>query len=201
MKKVLLSSVLALGCLLSSVNLNAEEKKEKELTWWQEKLIMYIPNRVMDVLDIFSVSVGAGPKIGLEGRVTRIVTAGAGIGAAAKLEKGYNRQYGALVDDGYNLDFLFLSAEENKTVKSTRFIKKLDVDRVTAVLPGDNVYDFYDGARDYWSIGASAALGLDISADIHIIEIFDMITGFFFIDLKADDMDVYDVAHTRKYKL
>ena len=46
-----------------------------------DKLVMYVPNRVLDVLDIFSLSVGAGPVAKAELRATRLATAGAGIGA------------------------------------------------------------------------------------------------------------------------
>ena len=193
--------VCAIAFSFLSTGYAGESGSKYELNWWQDKLIMYVPNRVMDVLDIFSLSVGAGPVVGIDARVTRAITAGAGVGAVAKLEKGYNRQYGAVVEDGYNIDFLFLSAEKKETVNATRFIKRIDVDRICAVWPNDEVYDFYEGARDYWSVGVSLAAIVDIDFDIHPVEILDMLTGFFFIDLKGDDLEVYDVANTREIDL
>jgi len=202
MKKFLSSAVLAVSLTFGfgAVTYGADDDVY-ELPQWGEAVIMYVPNRVLDVLDIFSLSAGAGPIVGLDLRLTRLATAGAGVGASAKLVKGYNRQYGVALEEGYNLDLLMLSCEKKETHMSSRFIKKIDIDRTTLVTPNDRVYNFYDGSRDYWSIGFSAAAIAEVEFDLHLVEVVDFITGIFFIDLKADDLDVYEVAGTREIKL
>ena len=202
MKKIFRTAVAALALTFGfGSNTFAQEEDSYELTHWDAKLIMYIPNRVMDALDIFSLSLGAGPVVGADLRFTRVLTGGAGIGASAKLVKGYNRQYGVKLEEGYNLDLFVFSAEKQETVMASRFIERIDIERSALITPNDRVYDFYEGARDYWSIGASLALIVDVEFDFHLIEVFDLITGVFFIDLKADDMSVYDVAGTRDVNL
>lgn len=202
MKKFLRTAVTAVALTFGfGSNLFADDNDTYELSGWQEELIMYVPNRIMDALDIFSLSIGAGPVIGADVRATRLVTVGAGAGAAVKVVKGYHRQYGVELQEGYNIDFLMYSIEKQQTDMASRFINRIDIDRTCIVTPDDRVYDFYEGARDYWSIGASLALILDVDVDVHPVEIFDFVTGIFCIDLCADDMSVYDVAGTREIEL
>ena len=195
MKKFLSSAVLAIT-LTFGFNADAFEIPE-----WGESVIMYAPNRVMDVLDIFSLSVGVGPVAKLGARVTRFITVGGGIGAAAKLVKGYDRQYGVNLEEGYNLDLLMFTSEKQVTHLASRFVDKIDIETIGAVTPNDRIYNFYEGSRDYWSIGVSAAAIAEVDFDLHIIEIFDLVAGIFFIDLRADDLDVYSVAGTREIEL
>ncbi len=59
--------------------------------------------------------------------------------------------------------------------------------------PGERIYEFYNGARDYWELGGSLALGLAGSLALHPVEIADFLTGIFFIDLKDDDITGEDL--------
>ena len=52
-----------------------------------EKLLFYIPNRIVDALDTFSVSLGFGPVIEARLMATRAIDTGAGIGMCAKAYK------------------------------------------------------------------------------------------------------------------
>jgi len=198
MKKIF-SSVIVMISLTFCMNSQAYE-----LSDFEQSLVMYVPNRVMDTLDIFSLSAGLGPKAALQLRASRVVTAGGSIGGTAKLVKAYDRQYGYAVEDAdqnYAADLFFFTAEKNVTLVSSRFVDKLDIERIGAITPSDRVYDFYEGSRDYWSIGFSVALIGDVEFDLHLLEVFDLIGGIFLIDFKADDYDVYSVAGTREVEL
>jgi len=166
-----------------------------------DKLVMYVPNRVLDVLDIFSLSVGVGPVAKAELRATRLATVGAGIGATAKLVKENNRQYGLRTARGYDITALMFSAEKKETDWATRLVMRIDIEKIGVATPTERVYDFYDGARDYWTIGASLGLIAQVDFDVHVVEIVDLVTGIFFIDIKADDLDIYQVAGTRDVEL
>lgn len=51
------------------------------------------------------------------------------------------------------------------------------------------IYDLRKGARDYWEIGGTLGLGLiEARVSIHPVDILDAVLGFFFIDIKGDDL-------------
>ena len=60
-----------------------------------EKLVLYVPNRVVDLFDLFSVNIGFGPKAQLELMCTRMVGGGFSVGTSAMLYKDCNRQHPA----------------------------------------------------------------------------------------------------------
>lgn len=156
---------------------------------WGDKLIMYIPNRVMDFLDIGSGTIGIGPKVKWETRYTRVATLGAGIGASAKLMKAPNRQIGVAAEEGYDATVLWFTAEKKDMYRNSRYIKKVDFEKVGVNKPTEKLYDFYDGPRDYWAFGQSIALLIDLEYDLHPVEFVDFLAGFLFIDIKADDYE------------
>ena len=73
---------------------------------------LYIPNRLIDALDTFTLNMGVGPVVRCELRGTRAVQGGGGIGATAKVIKDYNRQYGACLQNGWNWEFISVAAED-----------------------------------------------------------------------------------------
>ena len=184
--------LLKLVTILLMVSLYSPVKAEG----WGQKLIMYIPNRVMDFLDIGSGAIGFGPKAKLEARYTRLATFGAGVGASAKLMKGANRQIGVAAEEGYNATALCFTTEKQDMYRNSRLVKKVDIEKVGINTPDERLYDFYDGARDYWAIGYSAALLLELEYNLHPVEFVDFLAGFFFIDFKADDYE-YDEVFTK----
>ena len=75
-----------------------------------KKLLMYIPNRLLDLLDIVSVELKSGAVIGAEARDTRAFGIGGEVGTYGSALKGYNRQYGFAVTEGAEGQFFFGSA-------------------------------------------------------------------------------------------
>ncbi|MDD5728046.1 MAG: hypothetical protein PHV59_05725, partial [Victivallales bacterium] len=59
--------------------------------------------------------------------------------------------------------------------------------------PNERLYEFYNGARDYWAFGGDLALGFAGSLAIHPVEIADFLAGIFFIDFKEDDITGEDL--------
>lgn len=57
------------------------------------------------------------------------------------------------------------------------------------------LYDFYDGERDFWRIGGALGLLLEGELYIHPVEFADFVTGIFFIDLRADDLTSDDFGY------
>ena len=157
-----------------------------------EKLALYIPNRLIDALDLFSVNLGVGPIVEIQMMGTRAVWGGAGIGMAWKAYKGYNRQYGFGTEQGWYWSFVVVSGEEYGVVNNTSLVKKYFEHRDGFPTPDRWPYNYFDGARDYWQIGGS--LGCLVTGDlyIHPVEWFDFALGFLLIDVKGDDLTFDD---------
>ncbi len=166
----------------------ASDKTELVKNPWWGVALLYIPNRVLDALDIFDIGIGVGPTVKAQGWITRYFSFGAGIGSSAMLIKGYNRQYGAALQSGWSASFLCYTAEQSERYDTTRGIQKYFINYKGVPSLGENVYNFWHGARDLYAIGGELAVGVDIQAAIHPVAIGDFIAGIFLIDPKGDDL-------------
>ena len=158
-----------------------------------DKIALYLPNRFLDALDTFTVSLGVGPVIRAELHATRGFAFGAGAGAKVMAIKGCNRQYGVAREEGYDISFAMFNRVNLTRDGQSRLVQPFSIDEDGFPLPNQRLYEFYNGARDYWGIGGSLALGLAGTVAIHPIEIADFVTGIFFIDLKGDDLTGEDL--------
>ena len=157
-----------------------------------EKLLFYIPNRLVDALDSFSVNLGFGPVVQARLMATRACDVGAGIGMSAKAYKSHNRQYGFGIEEGWYWSFIFVGEESYSVIDSTSLVARYVEMRAGFPDPGQRVYDFFGGPRDYWAFGGALALLIDGEVYIHPVEIADFVLGFFFIDIKQDDFTLED---------
>jgi hypothetical protein len=157
------------------------------------KIALYFPNRILDALDSFSVSVGVGPVIRAEVHATRGFAFGGGAGAEVMAIKGCNRQYGVCRQAGYDLSFAMFNRVNMTRDGQSRLVVPFVIDEDGFPVPNERLYELYNGARDYWAIGGSLSLGLATSVAIHPIELADFVTGIFFIDLKDDDLTGEDL--------
>lgn len=183
MKKFMFLSVLALSLTMGSSSRAAV----------LDTLLLYIPNRAVDFVDTFSVCLGFGPAAHGHVWVTRAVGFGGGVGATAQVVKEINRQYGTALIDGWESSFMVISAEDKKLTEGTRGVKDYYYYSTGIPLPDEQIYNFYDGARDYWSFGVHAALLGELQLEFHPVELGDFVSGFFFIDLKGDDFTADDL--------
>lgn len=157
-----------------------------------EKLLFYIPNRIVDALDFVTLSLGVGPVIEARLMATRAIDVGLGAGMAAKGYKLHNRQYGFGLEEGWYWSFIFVGEEDFSVFESTSLVSKYTETRAGFPEPTQRVYDFFDGPRDYWAFGGALGLGLDGELYVHPVELADFILGFFLIDIKDDDFTLED---------
>ena len=183
MKRVLLGAALAL------VMTAGFESKAAGIA---DKLLLYVPYRIVDTVDIVSISLGMGPTAKLEGRATRAFDLGAGVGPTIKVIKGYNRQYGLAKENGWNTAFTCISAEDYTRTGNIGYAQEFIYQETGMPLPSEKIYNVDKGARDYYGIGASAALLIAADVEVHPVDIADLVTGFFFYDLKGDDFTLED---------
>lgn len=184
MKKILFICV----CTMMMVTAGSSAKADV-----LDKIALYLPNRFLDALDTFTVSLGVGPVIRAELHATRGFAFGAGAGAKVMAIKGCNRQYGVGREEGYDISFAMFNRVNLTRDGQSRLVQPFSIDEDGFPLPNQRLYEFYNGARDYWGIGGSLALGLAGTVAIHPIEIADFVTGIFFIDLKGDDLTGEDL--------
>ena len=156
---------------------------------WGEKIAFYLPNRILDALDSFSVNLGVGPTAEARLMFTRYCDIGAGWnGGTAKAFKDYNRQYGGGIEEGWYWSLICAGEEEYRMTAGTSLMD-LYVERYAGFpSPLTRTYNFVDGPRDFWAIGGSLGFILDGNLYIHPLELVDFVLGFFFIDIKNDDL-------------
>ncbi len=160
-----------------------------------EGIVFYVPHRIIDAVDVFSMTLGFGPTARLKVFATRDFAFGAGVGVDAALVKQINRQYGAGLESGWDTSFALISAEHSQRESSVGSVKDFYYYSTGTPSPRENVYKFYDGARDFWSLGVEAGVGLvEFTFELHPVEIADFVTGWVFIDIKDDDFGVEDIS-------
>ena len=180
MKKFLLVLML---CAASFCTVKADEIN------WGEKLALYLPSRVLDALDMFSVNVGLGANVEARLSFTRYCDIGLGWnGRTFKAYKDFNRQYALGVEENWYWSFIFVGEEQYRVLDGSVLLDKYVECRAGIPVPESRTYDFYTGPRDFWAIGGSLGLLLDGDLYIHPVEIADFLLGIFFVDIRKDDL-------------
>ena len=167
-------------------------------------VLLWLPNRIMDFTDIFSVGIGFGGfKAGA--RVTRAIDFNAGDGFYYVLRKDYNRWIAASLEQGHSLSFIYFGTEDYRVDDSAGFklwafpIENKEVLYKAQHInyqynwwenPVEGYYDMRNGTRDWFEIAAEIGLGPYVRVAIHPVEIADFLLGIFFIDIKKDDVSL-----------
>ena len=186
MKKIVLMLMAAAAIFAAVPSARASENETVE------KLVLYVPNRVVDLFDLFSVSLGFGPKAQLELMCTRFISGGFSVGTSAMLYKDCNRQYGWGLQNGWHWQVPGFMQEDLERVRTSRLVKSYWESFLGMPSPYQYVYSFNNGARDYWQIGGGGGLLVTADGYVNPVEWLDFALGFFFIDIKDDDFTFED---------
>jgi hypothetical protein len=182
-KHRLAAILIGIGMLFSaSASVHAQSQ-------WVDKVTLYFPNRVLDLLDVFSLNIGVGLTAHASLRATHELEIGGGVATTAQMVKDYNRQYGFASRNGYYSGagpFVSTNMERRPAVL---LAKEYWWDKDGLVTPSDEIFLPKEGAIDFWEIGGSLGLGvIEADVSIHPVEILDAVLGFFFIDITDDDL-------------
>lgn len=189
MKKVIFAAAVAFGLLFSAPLKAAESSAASEfIDTLPEKLVFYIPNRLIDALDSFSVNLGAGLVAQARLMCTRAIDVGAGWGTTAKLYKSHNRQYGVGIEEMWYYSLISIGEEHYSMLNNSPWVDNYVEMRAGIPDPTVRTYDFFKGPRDYWAIGGSLGFLIDGDLYLHPVEIVDFVLGFLLIDIKQDDL-------------
>ena len=146
-------------------------------------ILWYLPNRVCDLIDCFTVEVGVG-EIGFDVALTRYCTFGAGIGSSYMTGWSVNDQNGIYKQQSWYADFFNLragSTYRRPVLGDYRSIYGSFSGPVDVAAMLDN------GAEDPFAIGVKAGCYVGVNFQLHPVEFLDFLAGFIFIDFKGDD--------------
>lgn len=152
------------------------------------KALYYIPNLLLDAFDIVDMTFGAGSQFSAEMHLTYGCQVGGWNGGNYFIGKGCNRQFGGGYLDGTNFG-LFVGSYANIIGDESFGTYKNFIMNAPGFSPLSwNEDAFRDGDLDYFAIGGRFGWMLNISFDIHLIEVADLAAGVIMIDLKGDDL-------------
>jgi hypothetical protein len=151
----------------------AEEGKPAETVKTEEpksvlhKVAMYIPNRILDVLDIARLRLRVGPGVAVEARATKVVSAFVG---------SYASVYAGLPGPR--------NRPTPKLPIGVESLSGIQASLADATVSGEVGPDY--GPTEV-GVGVQALIvGFDVG--IEPLEIVDLVTGLFFIDIRGDDL-------------
>ena len=182
-KHCLAALLIGIGMLFSaSASVHAQSQ-------WMDKVTLYFPNRILDVLDVFSLNLGVGLTAHASLRATHEAEIGGGFSATAQMIKDQNRQYGFARRNGVYSGIGPIVATNMERRPAFLLAKEYWWDQDGLVTPSDEIFLPKEGAFDFWEIGGSLGLGvIEADVSIHPVEILDAVLGFFFIDITDDDL-------------
>ena len=144
-------------------------------------------NRVLDVFDI--VTLEFGPQGGAYVDVHATHAVRADIGAGGGMMIGWSQKRELAVGCGHitGLGLMPFSVEGGGTTRvGTAGARNASFNQVGLNRPSDYIYQHQ---RDYWALGTRVVAGAaGARVDVHPVEIFDALTGFFFFDPLRDDI-------------
>ena len=184
MKKIIFAGVVAV-MMFCGTNVQANG--------WGEKILLYIPNRIVDLTDLFTVSIGLGGTVRAELMATELIKVGGGYDfGSVRAYKDWNRQYGLGTQKGWYWALISAGAESSHRNNTIGWVDEYYQGCAGIPLPNEPIYDYYSGKRDFWRIGG--ALGFLIEGEVYVnpLEWVDFLTGLVFIDLRQDDFELVD---------
>ncbi|RMD79791.1 MAG: hypothetical protein D6820_07695 [Lentisphaerae bacterium] len=155
------------------------------------RLLLYIPDRIFDALDIVTADVNIGPGVYAEGHVTRMLQVGGGGKATLGIGLHTQRSLGLENLDAGGIHLLLFGMEGAWMAKvGTSGVFSGGAGNVGIQGPKDEIYQ---KVYDYWGIGGSVNAGLvGAKVEFHPLQLFDFILGFIGVDFLHDDF-----AHSR----
>ena len=149
------------------------------------RIWLYVPDRILDFLDIVSFDLHMGPSLFVNLHATRAAQAGAGgrvvggVGWHGQRSLGlqYQTEGGVAVLPFGAQGHLLGSAGTSGLGASIGYIAGLH-------RPSSEIYQDY---RDYWAVGASMSSFIGLDIDFHPLQLADFIVGWGTVDFLNDD--------------
>ncbi|MCP3985862.1 MAG: hypothetical protein GY723_15880 [bacterium] len=155
------------------------------------KVMLYLPDRLLDFLDIMSFDVHVGTGLYINYHMTRALQAGIGFRGTGGLGWHDHRSLGGLGQAESGIVLVALGAQAFAgSMAGTSGVWSTADTMAGLHQPTDRIYQEF---RDYWAIGESVTLlFFGLEWDLHPVELADFLLGWGAIDILNDDF-----AHTR----
>ncbi len=174
----------------TAVTAPVEPAAKAERSFWCQfgrDVLLYIPNRLLDVSDLLTLRLGAGGPFAVKAKVTGFMELGGTHGPQYFIGKGFARQFGGGYQDG--TDFGLFCCQTNKVFVEDTFgsFNEYAMDQEFGLANCD-LEPYNSDTLDFWSIGATAAVGVGCDAQVHLQELPDTVLGFVCLDPSNDDL-------------
>ena len=164
---------------------NVADREPVERPLWARALL-YVPDRLLDLGDVFSFDVHLGVGALANLHFTRAVQMGAGLREVAGVGWHEQRSLGFQIQGDAQLLLPGIGAEAGHVgTLGTSGIRRASEATAGLIEPTDPLYQQY---RDYWAVGGQVTLlfvGVDF--DLHPVQLADFAAGWFGIDFLKDD--------------
>lgn len=152
-----------------------------------KKVLLYIPDRLVDLLDCITFDLHLGPGFYFNGHATRAVQAGGGARAIFGVGTyGARSILGSRVHSTAGVSVLMVGAEAQAgALASAAGFRTVSDAHAGVYRPTD---PFFQSFADYWEVGFSYTLGVGgFGMDVHPIQLVDALGGFALWDPARDD--------------
>jgi len=204
-KKLMITALIA--CSVFAVNFNASAADEgarhlrkaggfdrtrpnnftKSMKNLGRHLLLYIPNRLIDVTDIFSISLSIGGDFAAEAQATRYAQIGGSYGENYFMGKFYSRQFGCGHEKTKHVGFIFMEKDVTFVDETSGSVKEYVIDFPDFATSDPLLDAFRDKDVDFWELGVNFGWMVGMKFAIHPLEIADFIAGIGFFDMSNDD--------------
>jgi hypothetical protein len=153
---------------------------------WYAHVLWYLPDRILDALDTFSFDLHLGLGLWVDVHATRALQVGLGGRTVAGVGWHANRSLGLQTQSQAGVNFLAFGAEGYSAMHvGTSGVRAGTWSESGLHAPSSPLYQDY---KDYWAVGASAtALFVGVDADVHLMQVYDFLAGWFLFDPLNDD--------------
>lgn len=150
-------------------------------------LLMYVPNRVCDVLDLLTLRVGGGPKLGAGIQVTEFFQLKGETGESGFFGLGFDRQWGGGVYNGFSYGVLWFDRDNYGISEVVGRQRSYELTDPGIRVPSLSEPRYRSRDIDPWAIGVNFSLIVDLDVKIHLAAIPDLLLGILMFDPDHDD--------------
>jgi len=156
---------------------------------WPGKIALYLPNRLLDVIDLITLEVGVCLGAGVSFFATHDGALGLQASAGEAMIGLNNRNLSARGTLENFTDFFPVEARSFMEARAyTAGVYSCTYHNSGIKSPDQYIYQ---RARDFWALGAQAqVIAYALRFEFHPVEIFDLFAGFAFFDPLHDDIGV-----------
>lgn len=165
-----------------------ENRLEQSLCNAGKAILLYIPNRLLDLSNVISLSLGAGPEASLDVAVTQYAQLGGAFGTSYTLQNGFHRQYGVAMIESQRFGAGCWNYDETYVRSVWGPINEYWVNNQEFSLVNRHRDVYRDKDLDFWAISVKAGWLVNAGVAIHPLELGDFFCGLLFIDLDNDDL-------------